>query len=138
MANAGVEKYSVRDMIPTMSEDVGYTDQDISRVLAAYAMYTDKGFEIRVVGSRASVTFVRGAKQMEGEKNPGPMVEELSRRIKELESKPGEHEKEKVRLKLCEEAVETMLSEEGVPKWMEKLGAALVRLFKDPGRGRKE
>ena len=25
MANAGVEKYIVRDMIPTMSEDVGFT-----------------------------------------------------------------------------------------------------------------
>ena len=99
MANARVEKYIVRDMIPTMSEDLGFTDHDIPRVLAAYALYMDKGFEIRVVGSRASVTFVRGAKQVEG----GEIVEEPSRRIKELESKLGEQEKEKVRPKLSEE-----------------------------------
>ena len=73
------------------------------------------------------MTFVRSAKQAEGGKNSDPVVEELSRRVKELESKLGEHEKEKVRPKLSEEAVETLLSEEGVPKWMEKLGAALVR-----------
>ena len=56
-------------MIPTMLEDLGFTDQDILRVLAAYAVYRDKGFEIRVVGSRASVTFVRGAKRVEGGKS---------------------------------------------------------------------
>ena len=56
---------------------------------------------------------------------------------KELESKLGQHEKEKVRPKLSEEAVETLLSEEGVPKWMEKLAAALVRLFRIQ-RSRKE
>ena len=28
--------------------------------------------------------------------------------------------------------METPLSKEGVPKWIEKLGNALVRLFKDP------
>ena len=94
-----------------------------------YALYTDKGFEIGVVGSRANVTFVRGAKQAEGGKNSDPVVEGLSRRIKELESKLGEHEKEKVCPKLSEEVVETLLSEEGVPKWMEKVGAALMRLF---------
>ena len=44
-----------------MSEDLGVTDQDVLRVLAAYAMYTDKGFEIGVVGSKANVTFVRSA-----------------------------------------------------------------------------
>ena len=44
------------------------------------------------------------------------MVEELNRRIKALESKLGEHEKEKVCRKLSEEAVEALLSEEGVPK----------------------
>ena len=38
MANAGVEKYIVRDMIPTMSEGLGFTDQDILRVVAAYAL----------------------------------------------------------------------------------------------------
>ena len=56
------------------------------------------------------------------------MVEELSTRIKELEAKLGDQGKEKGRPKLSEEAV---LSEEGVPKWMEKLGAALVQLFKN-------
>ena len=116
MANAGVEKYIVRDMIPTTSEDPGFADQDILRVLAAYAPDTDKGFEIRVVGSRANVTFVRSAKQTEDGKNSDPVVEELSRRIKELESKLGEHQKEKVRPKLSAEAVEILLSEEGVPK----------------------
>ena len=131
MVNAGVEKYIIRDMILTMSEDLGFTHRDILRLLAAYARYTDKGFKICVVESRANVTFVRGAKQMEGGKNSDPVVEELCRRIKELASKLGEHEKEKVRPKLSEEAVETLLSEEG-PKWMEKLGAAPVRLFKDP------
>ena len=35
--------------------------------------------------------------------------------------------------KTSEEAVETLLSEEGVPKCMEKLEAALVRLFKEQG-----
>ena len=40
--------------------------------------------------------------------------------------------KKKVRPKLSEEAVETLLSEEGVPKWMEKLKAALVQPFKEP------
>ena len=59
------------------------------------------------------------------------MVEEWSKHITELESKLEEHEKEKVRPKLSQEAVETLLSEEGVPKWMEKLRATLVRLFKD-------
>ena len=77
------------------------------------------------------MTFVRGAKHMEGGKNSYPVVEELSRCIKELESKRQKHEKEKVRPKLSEEAVETLLSQEGVPKWMKKLGAALVQLFKD-------
>ena len=77
------------------------------------------------------MTFVRGAKQMEGGGKPDLVVEEFSRRITEVESKLGEHEKEKVRPKLSEEAVETLLSEEGVPKWMEKLGGALVRLYKD-------
>ena len=96
-----------------------------------YALYTDKGFEIRVVGSRANVTFLWGAKPMEGGGNPDAVMENLSRRIQELETKQREHEKEKVRPKLSEEAVETLRSEEGVPKWMEKLGAALVRLFKD-------
>ena len=79
------------------------------------------------------MTFVRGAKQVEDGKNSDPVVEELSRRIKELESKLGEHEKEKVHPKLSEEAVETLLSEEGAPKWMQKCGAALVRLFKEQG-----
>ena len=37
-----------------------------------------------------------------------------------------------MRPKLSEGAVETLLSEEGVPKWMEKLGSALVQLFKSP------
>ena len=116
MVNAGVEKYIVRDMIPTMSEDLGFTNQDISRVLATYAVYMDNGFQIRVVGSQANVTFVRGAKQMEGGKNPDPEAEELGRRLKELDSNMGEHEKEKVCRKLSEEAVETLLSEESVPK----------------------
>ena len=56
------------------------------------------------------MTFVRGAKQVEGGQNPDPVVEELSRRIKEMESKLREHEKEMVHPKLSEEA------EEGVPK----------------------
>ena len=59
------------------------------------------------------------------------MVEELSRWIKELESKRGGQEKEKVRPKLSGEAVETVLLEKGVPKWIGKLGAALVQLFQD-------
>ena len=101
-------------------------------MLPTYALYPDKGFEIRLVGSRASVTFVRGAKPMEGGENHDPVVEDLSRHRKELESKLGEHEKEKVRAKLSKEVVETLFSEEDVPKWMEKLGAALVWLFKDP------
>ena len=96
-----------------------------------YALYTDKGFEIRVVGSRANLTFVWGAKPMEGGESLDAVMEDLSRHLQELETKPGEHEKEKVRPKLSEEAVETLRSEEGVPKWMEKLGATLVRLFKD-------
>ena len=45
-------------------------------------------------------------------------VEELSRSIKELESKLGEADKAKVRRKLSEEVVETLLSEEGLPRWM--------------------
>ena len=141
MANAGVEKYTVRDMIPTMSEDLGFTDQDILRVLAASGLYTDKGFEIRVVGSRASVTFVRVPNRWKEGKTRILWLK--SRHIKEVESKLGEHEKEKVRPKLSEEAVETLLSEEGVPKWMEKLGAALVVYWfgghgRSPGcRGRR-
>ena len=75
---------------------------------------------------------MRSAKQAEDGKNSDPVVEEPSRSIKELESKLGEHEKEKVRPKLSEEAVETLLSEEGVSKGMEKLGPTLVRLFKEP------
>ena len=82
MANAGVEKYIVMDVIPTMSEDLGFTDQDVLRGLATYALYTDEGFAIRVVGLRAIVTFVRGAKPVEGGKNPDPVVEELSRCIR--------------------------------------------------------
>ena len=120
------------DMIPTLSEHLGFADQDILHVLAAYTLYTDNGFEIRVVVSTANVTFVRSAKQAEDGKNSDPVVEELSRRIKELESKLGKPEKEKVRPKLLEEAVETLVLEEGVPKWMEKLGATLMRLFKEP------
>ena len=34
-------------------------------------------------------------------------------------------------LKLSDEASETVLSKHGVPKWMEKLGSALVQLFKN-------
>ena len=37
-----------------------------------------------------------------------------------------------MRPKLSEGAVETLLSEKGVPKWMEKLGSALVQLCKSP------
>ena len=92
----------------------------------------DKEFEIRVVGSTANVTFVRNAKQAEDGHNSAPVVEELSRHIKELESKLEEHEKEKVHQKPSEEAVETLLRDEGVPKWIEKLGAALIRLFREP------
>ena len=114
-----------------MSKDLGFTDKDILRVLAAYAVYTDRGLEIRVVGSTSNVTFVRSAKQAEDGKSSDPVVEELSRRIKELESKLSGHEKEKVRPKLLEEAVEALLLDEGVPKWMKKLGAALVRLLRE-------
>ena len=46
MANARVEKYIVSDVIPTISEELGFTNQDILQVLAVYALYTDKGFEI--------------------------------------------------------------------------------------------
>ena len=67
-----------------MSEDLGFIDPDILRLLAVYALYTDKEFEIRMVGLRASVTFVRGAKQVEGGKNPNPVVEEPNRWIIEL------------------------------------------------------
>ena len=69
---------------------------------------------------------------MEDAKKSDAVVEDLRRRIKELESKLGEHEKEKVLPKLSEEAAETLLSEEGAPKWIANLGAALVRLFKEP------
>ena len=98
MGNAALEKYIVRDMIPAMSKDLEFTDRDILRELAAYALYTDKGFLIRVVGSRTNVTFVWAAKPVEGGNNSDPVVEEPGRRIKELESKLGEHDKEKVHL----------------------------------------
>ena len=62
------------------------------------------------------MTFTRNAKPANGDKQQDPMVEELSRRIKEPEAKLGEHGKEKVQPKLCEEAVETLLSQEVVPK----------------------
>ena len=52
MANVGVEKYIVRDMIPTMSKDLGFTERDIWRVLTAYALYTDKRFELELRGPR--------------------------------------------------------------------------------------
>ena len=32
MANTGVEKFIVRDMISTMSEDLGFIDKDVLRV----------------------------------------------------------------------------------------------------------
>ena len=90
-------------------------------------LYTDKSFEIKVIGSRASVTFTSNAKTAEGDKEQDPMVEQLSRRIKELEAKLGEQGKEKVRPKLSEEAVETLLLRREC-----QLGAALVQLFKNP------
>ena len=89
-ANTGVQKFIVYDMIPTMSKDLGFTKQDVLRVLAAYALYTDKSFEIKVIGSKASVTFTRNAKFASGGKEQDPMAEELSRRRKELEAKLGE------------------------------------------------
>ena len=90
MANTGVEKFIVCDMIPTMSEDLGFTNPDVLRVLAAYALYTDKSFGIKVIGSKASVTFTRNAKFASGGKEQDSMAEELSRRRKELEAKLGE------------------------------------------------
>ena len=69
---------------------------------------------------------------MEGGKNSDPMVEERSRRRKEVKSKLGEREKEKLRPKPSKKAVETVLSQEGVPKWMEKLRAVIMRPFEDP------
>ena len=97
------------------------------RVLAACALHMNRGFEVRVVGSRANVTFVRGAKPMEGGKRYNPLVEEMSGRRKELESKWGGHEKEKAHPKLLKEAVETLLTEQGVAKLMEKVGTAVVQ-----------
>ena len=44
----------------------------------------------------------------------------------------GWTEKEKVHLKLYKEAVETLLSEEGVSTWMERLGSAREHIFKNP------
>ena len=111
MAHAGVENYIVKNMIATISEDLGFTYQDILRVLAAYALHTHKGLDIGVVGSMANVTFVHSAKQTEGGKNCDPVVEEPSKCIKEFEAKLGEHEKAKVRPKLSEVGVETVLSE---------------------------
>ena len=77
-----VEKFIVREMIPTMSEDQGFTYQGVLRVMAAYALYTDKNFEIKVIGSGASVTFTRSARPVDGKKEQDPMAKELSRRIK--------------------------------------------------------
>ena len=90
MTNARVEKFIVGDMIPTLSKYLGFTDQGVLQVLAVYALYTYKSFEIKVIGSRASVIFTRIAKAAEGGKDQDPMVEEMSRRIKELEAKLGE------------------------------------------------
>ena len=109
-------EFHCEDMIPTMSEEMGFSDQEVLRVLVAYAPYTNKSFEIKVIGSRASVTFTRNAKSVVGGKEQDLMVEEPSRRTKELEAKLGEQDKEKVHLKLSEEAVETLLAEEGVLK----------------------
>ena len=132
MVNTCVEQFIVRDMILTMSEDPGFNDQDVLRVLTAYALHTEMTFKIKVIGFTASVAFMCNAKPAEGDKEEDPMVEELSRRVKELEAKPGELGKEKVRPKLSKEAVEALPSQEGVPKWVEKLGPALVQLFKNP------
>ena len=135
MANSGVDKFIVRDTIPTMSEDLGFTDQAVLRNLAAHALYTDKSCEFKVVGSRASVNFTHKVKPADGGKEQDLMAEEQSRRIKESEAKLGEQDKEKVRPNLSKEAVEMLLAEEGVPKWMEKLGSVLVPLFKKPFSG---
>ena len=59
MANIGVEKFIVREHIPTVSEDLGFNDQDVLRDLAADALYTDKIMKFKGIGSRASVTFMR-------------------------------------------------------------------------------
>ena len=73
--------------------------------------------------------FTRSVKPAARSKGQDKTIEELSRRIKELETKLGEANKENVRPNLSDEAVESLLSEEGVPKWMEKLGSALVNMF---------
>ena len=76
---------------------------------------------------RASETFTCNAIFAEGNKEQEPLLEELSTRIKDLEPKRGREKPQ-----TSEQAVETLLLEEGVPKWMEKFGAALVHLFKNP------
>ena len=121
MANTGVENFIVRDMIRTISEDLGFTYQHLLQVLATYAVCTNKSFKIKVIGSRASVMFTCNAKFADRDQEQDPMVEELCRRIKEPEAKLGEQDKENVRPKLSEEAVDTLLAEEGVPKWVENL-----------------
>ena len=78
MANVGVEMFFVMDMISTMYEDLRFTDQEPRRVLTAYALYTDLMFEIKVVGSSASVTFTRNVKPALGNKDRDPLVKELS------------------------------------------------------------
>ena len=74
-----MEMFFVTDMICTMSKDLRFTDQDVPRVLTTCALYTDLTFEIKVVGSIASVTFARNAKPALGNKDRDPLVKELSR-----------------------------------------------------------
>ena len=42
MAKTGVEKFSVRNMLPTMVQGLGFSGQDVLRV---YALYTDTTLE---------------------------------------------------------------------------------------------
>ena len=44
MANVGADGFFVTDNIPTTSQDLGFANQDVLRVLATYAVYTDESF----------------------------------------------------------------------------------------------
>ena len=100
----------------------------VEPLFVLYALCLDPGYCVR-----AHTVLRRTVEPVEEKtKDQDPMVKELSRRIKELEAELGEQDKGKFCPRLSEEAVETLLSEEGVPKWMDKPGCVLVQLFKNP------
>ena len=64
------------------------------RVLAAYALYKDLMFEVEINGCTAKVGFVKSAKRAAGKGDQDPGAEQLSKQIKELETKSGGREGE--------------------------------------------